>query len=40
MDTITVGWVELDGWKLKPRDEVTIECKGYVTPKKVTVPNP
>ena len=39
-DSITVGWVELDGWKLKPGDEVTVECTGYNAPKKVTVPKP
>ena len=39
-DTITVGWVELDGWKLKSGDEVTIECDEYTQPKKVTVTKP
>src|SRR5688500_9847124 len=26
-DTITVGWVELDGWKLKPEDEISVTCE-------------
>jgi hypothetical protein len=29
-DTITVGWVELDGWKLKPGDTMTVRCREYV----------
>lgn len=28
-DTITVGWMELDGWVLKSGDEVTVSCDGY-----------
>lgn len=39
-DSITVGWVELDGWKLKPGDELTITCKQYAGEAKVTVPKP
>lgn len=37
-DTVTVGWVELDGWKLKPGDEIFVTADGYMDPKKVTVP--
>lgn len=28
-DTITVGWVELDGWKLKPEDQISVTCEEY-----------
>lgn len=39
-DTITVGWVELDGWKLKPGDELSVAAARYTEPKTVTVPQP
>lgn len=39
-DSITIGWVELDGWKLKPGDEVSATVAGYMDPKTVTVPKP
>ena len=39
-DTITVGWVELDGWKLKPADELSVTAAGYSEPKTITVPKP
>lgn len=39
-DSITVGWVELDGWKLKPGDEVSLTAAGYTEPKTATVPKP
>src|SRR6185312_6900877 len=32
-DSITVGWVELDGWKLKPGDEFSIKVSRYSEPK-------
>lgn len=28
-DSITVGWQELDGWKLHPGDELTVSCDQY-----------
>jgi hypothetical protein len=28
-DTITVGWIELDGWKLKPNDKISVTCEQY-----------
>jgi hypothetical protein len=28
-DTITVGWVELDGWKLQPNDQISVTCEQY-----------
>lgn len=28
-DSITVGWVELDGWKLKAGDSLTVRCRQY-----------
>ena len=37
-DSISVGWVELDGWKFKPGDEVSVTVEGYTEPKKITVP--
>lgn len=39
-DSITVGWVELDGWKLKPGDEISVTADRYTEPKTVTVPKP
>lgn len=30
--------MELDGWKLKPGDEIFVTADGYTDPKKVTVP--
>jgi hypothetical protein len=37
-DTVTIGWIELDGWKLKPGDEVAVKCTEYPESKTVTVP--
>lgn len=37
-DTVTVGWVELDGWRLEPGDKVSVTADSYRDPKKVTVP--
>jgi hypothetical protein len=28
-DSITLGWAELDGWKLKPGDKVRLQCEGF-----------
>jgi hypothetical protein len=28
-DSIAVGWVELDGWKLKRGDKVAVRCRSY-----------
>lgn len=28
-DSISIGWVELDGWKLKSGDKLRIRCDGY-----------
>ena len=39
-DTITVGWVELDGWKLKPADELSVTAAGYTERKTITIPKP
>ena len=39
-DSITVGWVELDGWKLKLGDEISVTSDRYMQPKTVTVPKP
>ena len=36
-DSITIGWMELDGWKLKEGDEITLECTGYEVPFSITV---
>lgn len=29
LDSITVGWVEFDGWKLKRGDTLRFLCEGY-----------
>jgi hypothetical protein len=29
LDTISVGWVQLDGWKLKRGDKLRIRCEQY-----------
>jgi hypothetical protein len=29
LDMITVGWIEMDGWKLKTGDKLRIKCDGY-----------
>lgn len=29
LDSISVGWVEFGGWKLKPGDKLRIRCEGY-----------
>jgi hypothetical protein len=28
-DSITIGWVELDGWKLRTGDRLRLACEGY-----------
>jgi hypothetical protein len=37
-DSISVGWMELDGWKLKRGDKVAVRCKGYAYPIEDEVP--
>jgi hypothetical protein len=39
LDSITVGWVELDGWKLKPGDKLRIRCQGYTDDLACEVPD-
>jgi hypothetical protein len=29
LDSISVGWVQLKGWKLKPGDKLRVRCEGY-----------
>ncbi len=29
LDSITVGWLEFDGWKLKAGDKLRLLCEGY-----------
>ena len=31
LDSITVGWAELDGWNLKVHDKFRIRCDGYLS---------
>src|SRR5262249_51486931 len=31
LDSLTVGWAELGGWKLKRGDKLRIRCDGYGT---------
>lgn len=37
LDTMTVGWTELDGWKLKPKDKLMIRCDGFAQDFRVDV---
>lgn len=37
-DSITVGWVELDGWALKPGQTLSVSCEQYTEPATVVVP--
>jgi hypothetical protein len=30
LDSLSVGWAELNGWKLKPGDKLRIRCEGYI----------
>ena len=39
-DTVTVGWLQLDGWKLKPGDSMTVTCDQYTAAAKVVVSEP
>jgi hypothetical protein len=39
-DTITVGWIELDGWKLKPNDKISVSCEQYSGDATAVVPEP
>jgi hypothetical protein len=39
-DTITVGWIELDGWKLKPNDQLSVSCAQYSGDATAVVPEP
>ncbi|MCA9068425.1 MAG: hypothetical protein KDA84_05860 [Planctomycetaceae bacterium] len=39
-DSITVGWQELDGWKLKPDDVLKITCDQYRDEVFITIPQP
>ena len=39
-DTITVGWIELDGWKLKPNDKISVTCEQYAGDATAVVPEP
>ena len=29
LDSLTIGWAELGGWKLMPGDKLRIQCEGY-----------
>jgi len=29
LDSVTVGWIQLNGWKLKPGDKLRVRCEGY-----------
>jgi hypothetical protein len=39
-DSFTVGWAELDGWKLKPGDVLTVTCDQYQGEVSVTISEP
>lgn len=39
-DSFTVGWAELDGWKLKPGDVLTVTCDQYKGEASAKVPEP
>src|SRR5262249_45961099 len=38
LNSISVGWVELDGWKLKSGDKLRIRCDGYAKELETEVP--
>ena len=29
LDSISVGWIQLNGWKLKSGDKLRVRCEGY-----------
>jgi hypothetical protein len=39
LDTTTLGWMELDGWKLKSGDKLRIRCEGYTKDFECEVPD-
>lgn len=39
-DSITVGWMELDGWKLEPGQSLSVTCNGYAGTATIEVPKP
>jgi hypothetical protein len=39
LDSISVGWAELGGWKLKPGDKLRIRCEGYADDLACEVPD-
>jgi len=39
LDSIAVGWVQLNGWKLKPGDKLRIRCEGYTGDLESEVPD-
>jgi hypothetical protein len=38
LDSIAVGWVQLNGWKLKGGDKLRIRCEGYTDDLESEVP--
>jgi len=39
LDSISVGWIQLNGWKLKPGDKLRIRCEGYTDDLESEVPD-
>jgi hypothetical protein len=39
LDSMSVGWAELGGWKLKPGDKLRIRCEGYAADLSCEVPD-
>jgi hypothetical protein len=39
LDSISVGWIQLNGWKLKPGDKLGVRCEGYEGDLETEVPD-
>jgi hypothetical protein len=39
LDSISVGWIQLNGWKLKSGDKLRVRCEGYARDLEGEVPD-
>ena len=39
LDSVSVGWIQLNGWKLKSGDKLRIRCEGYTDDLESEVPD-
>jgi len=39
LDSVSVGWIQLNGWKLKSGDKLRIRCEGYTEDLEIEVPD-